>query len=96
MPELRLEVVPTSVSDGPHAYTKESGFDWIGNVGTATVSDSDEIQSIMLIFSANVLSAKVDYELYVDNVFKKKGTAKMYHLPTGVLEIRFFQKSKKK
>ncbi len=96
MPRLRLEINPTSVTDGPHAYTKDKEFDWKGNIGEAFVPASDDIQSIMMILSANVLNAKVDYELYDDNSFKKKGTAKMYQLPTGALEIRFFLKTSKK
>lgn len=68
------------------------GVGFKGNRAEFEVPDSDQIQMIQLTFSANNLTAKVDYELFLDGVFKKKGTGKIYHGDVGSLTIRFFLK----
>jgi len=95
MVQVRLDLAPTGISDGPWAYMAKLGIGFKGNRAEFPVPDSNELQEVQLTFSANTLAAKVDYELYLDDVFKKKGTAKMYHGTVGSLTIRFFLKAPK-
>jgi hypothetical protein len=90
---LRLEVTPSGVSDGPWAYMAGQGLTFEGNVLEADIPYSPDIQMLMLTFGGNTLNAKVDYSLYLDNRFKKKGTAKIFHGSVGSLNIRFFLKA---
>lgn len=93
MVQVRLDLTPSGISDGPWAYMAKLGIGFEGNRAEFQVPDSAEIQEIQLTFSGNTLAAKVDYELYLDDVFKKKGTAKIYHGTVGSLTIRFFLKA---
>lgn len=92
---VRLDLAPSGVSDGPWAYMGKLGIGFLGNRAEFELQDSTELQEIQLTFSGNTLAAKVDYELYLDDKFKKKGTAKIYHGTVGSLTIRFFLKAPK-
>lgn len=90
--KLRLEITPTGVSDGPWAYMENRGLEFHGNVAEDDIPYSPEIQRILLTFGGNTINAKVDYILYLDNVAKTKGTAKIFHGSIGTRTIRFFLK----
>jgi hypothetical protein len=91
--KLRLEVTPSGVSDGPWAYMVNRGLTFQGNVARDDIPYSPEIQKILLTFGGNTINAKVDYVLYLDNVQKTKGTAKIFHGSIGTTTIRFFLKA---
>ena len=97
MVRMRLEVTPSDVSDGPWAYMATEGLTFMGNVAEKTIPYATTIQRIQLTFEATNPAAKVDYSLYLDNVFKKKGTAKVVTgTNTGSLTIQFFFPKAKK
>ena len=69
----------------------DRGLTFEGNRAEADIPYSTTIQRIQLSFEATNPAAKVDYSLYLDNVFKKKGTAKMVTgTNTGSLTIQFY------
>ena len=91
MVRMRLEITPSDVSDGPWAYMADQGLTFMGNVAEKNIPYSTKIQRILLSFEATNPNAKVDYSLYLDNVFKKKGTAKVITgTNTGSLLIQFY------
>lgn len=88
--KLRLEIKPSGVSDGPWAYLVDRGLTFEGNVVEDDIPYSSGIQRLLLTFGGNTINAKVDYALYLNNVHKTKGTAKIFHGSVGTTTIRFF------
>lgn len=88
MINIRLEVEPTGVSNGPWAYMHDAAFEWQGNVGELDRPYSEGIQRIALTFDGN-LTTKVKYKLYLDGKFKTKGETKIQVGTVGFAVIRF-------